>query len=178
MTRRDRHEAEEADAVDEIVEQWRTERPDLDPSPIGLFGRIHRTYSRYHATISRGFESHGINSAAFDVLAALRRSGIPYQASGAELAQGSLLSSAGVTFRLDRLEQAGLIERERDKTDRRVVYSRLSPEGLELIDVAIADHLKIEHQMLSGLTADEQAQLSRLLKKLERSIVTTTIEDE
>jgi hypothetical protein len=106
------------DSVDAIVEQWRRERPDLDPSPIALFGRVHRVYLRYQAVLGKTFAKHGLNSAAFDVLAALRRSGPPYRKTGTQLASGSLLSSAGVTFRLDRLEQAGLIDRQRDHDDR------------------------------------------------------------
>ena len=51
------------DAVDEIVEQWRRERPDLDPSPIAMFGRLHRCFLRYQAAIGRGFASAGLNAA-------------------------------------------------------------------------------------------------------------------
>jgi DNA-binding MarR family transcriptional regulator len=159
------------DAVDEIVAQWRHERSDLDPSPIALFGRLHRCYLRYQAVIGRGFATAGLNSASFDVLAALRRSGAPYRKTASELASGSLLSSAGVTFRLDRLEEAGLIERQRDDRDRRVVYSQLTDKGLECIDRTIETHLQEEHRLLQGLTEREIVQLGRLLAKLETSIV-------
>lgn len=159
------------DAVDEIVGQWRHERPDLDPSPIALFGRVHRIYLRYQNVISKAFDSYDLNAASFDVLAALRRSGPPYSKSASELASGSLLSSAGVTFRLDRLETAGLIERHRDSSDRRVVHSQLTDKGLEVIESAIATHLDNEHRLLAGLTPRECTQLARLLSKLERSIV-------
>jgi DNA-binding MarR family transcriptional regulator len=161
----------QSDAVDQIVEQWRQERPDLDPSPIALFGRVHRVYLRYHAVIAKGFESFDLNSASFDVLAALRRSGPPYRKTASELATGSLLSSAGVTFRLDRLEQAGLIERQRDLVDRRVVHSQLTDKGLRVIEEAIATHLENEHRLLAGLSERERTQLARLLAKLETSIV-------
>lgn len=159
------------DPVDQVVSQWRRERPDLDPSPIALLGRLHRAYLRYHTVIGKGFDKHGVNSASFDVLAALRRSGAPYRKTGTQLANDSLLSSAGVTFRLDRLEQAGLIERQRDDEDRRVVYSALTDEGLRVIDKAIEDHLATEHELLAGLTVAERRQLTRLLAKLEASIV-------
>ena len=159
------------DAVDTIVDQWRTERPDLDPSPIALFGRVHRIYLRYQGVLNKTFERHGLNSASFDVLAALRRSGAPYRKTGTQLASGSLLSSAGVTFRLDRLEEAGLIERQRDHEDRRVVYSSLTDKGLEVIDRTIESHLAAESALLHGLTARERTQLAGLLGKLERSIV-------
>lgn len=159
------------DAVDTIVAQWRAERPDLDPSPIALFGRVHRIYLRYQGVLNKTFERHGLNSASFDVLAALRRSGAPYRKTGTQLASGSLLSSAGVTFRLDRLEQAGLIERQRDEEDRRVVHSSLTDKGLEVIDRTIEDHLVAEKALLGGLTARERTQLAALLAKLEQSIV-------
>jgi len=164
----------EPDAVDAIVEQWRVERPDLDPSPIALFGRIHRIYLRYQSVITGAFAQHDLNPASFDVLAALRRAGSPYRKSSSELAKGSLLSSAGVTFRLDRLEQAGLIERHRDTEDRRVVHSQLTDKGLAAIEDAITDHLDNEHRLLAGLTKAECQQLSRLLAKLEASILATT----
>lgn len=159
------------DTVDFIVDQWRTERPDLDPSPIALFGRVHRVYLRYHAVITKAFTSYDLNSASFDVLAALRRSGAPYRKSSSELAADSLLSSAGVTFRLDRLENAGLIERQRDTVDRRVVHSQLTEQGLGVIELAIATHLDNEHKLLAGLSKRDCADLARLLGKLEASII-------
>lgn len=159
------------DPVDAIVEQWRHERPDLDPSPIALFGRVHRVYLRYQAVITRVFGTYELNPASFDVIAALRRAGSPYRKSASDLAKGSLLSSAGVTFRLDRLEEAGLIERQRDTHDRRVVYSQLTDKGLAAIEQAITAHLEHEHRMLAGLTPKECQDLSRLLAKLEASIL-------
>jgi DNA-binding MarR family transcriptional regulator len=158
-------------AVDRIVDQWQAERPDLDASPIAVFGRVHRVYLRYQAEISKVFSGYDLNSASFDVLAALRRSGAPYRKMGSDLANDSLLSSAGVTFRLDRLEGAGLIERQRDTDDRRVVYSQLTETGLEVIEAAIADHLANESRLLAGLTVEERADLARLLAKLEASII-------
>jgi DNA-binding MarR family transcriptional regulator len=162
---------ESGDPVDAIVAEWRRERPDLDPSPIALFGRVHRVYLRYQSVLTKTFAQHGLNSASFDVLAALRRSGAPYRRTGTQLANGSLLSSAGVTFRLDRLEEAGLIERQRDHDDRRVVYSALTDTGLETINRTIEAHLEAEEALLGGLTAKEREQLAKLLAKLERSIV-------
>ncbi|GAA3667231.1 MarR family transcriptional regulator [Nocardioides ginsengisoli] len=161
----------EVSDVDRFVQQWRDQRPDLDPSPIALFGRVHRVYLRYQAVIAKNFEEFGLNPASFDVLAALRRSGEPYRMTGTELAAESLLSSAGITFRLDKLEQAGLITRVRDTADRRVVHSQLTPEGLALIDQAIGAHLANEHRLLAGVGADDAAQLAALLQRLEDSIL-------
>jgi len=165
---------DDLDDVDRFVQQWREQRPDLDPSPIALLGRVHRVYLRYQSVISKSFAEFGLNPASFDVLAALRRAGEPYSMSGTELAAESLLSSAGITFRLDRLEEAGLITRIRDKKDRRVVHSQLTDRGLELIDEAFARHLDNEHHLLAGLTSKDADQLARLLHRLENSIIAAT----
>lgn len=166
------------DEVDAIVQQWRQERPELDPAPIALFGRVHRVYLRYQAVLNKTFSQYGLNSASFDVLTSLRRAGAPYRKTGTQLAAGSLLSSAGVTLRLDRLEEAGLIKRERDHNDRRVVYSSLTDKGLEVIDRAIEAHLDAEAALLSGLSAKERSRLTELLAKLEQSIVATAAADD
>jgi DNA-binding MarR family transcriptional regulator len=161
---------ESHDHVDEIMRQWREMRPDLDPTPIGVLGRLHRAYLRYQTLANRLFERYGLNAASFDVLVTLRRAGPPYQMSARDLGAISMLSSAGVTLRLDRLEQAGLIVRERDREDRRVVHSRLTTQGFALIDRILAEHLANEREMLAGLSEHEVGQLSDLLRVLERSL--------
>ncbi|MFF2652508.1 MarR family winged helix-turn-helix transcriptional regulator [Streptomyces sp. NPDC058045] len=160
----------DADAVDRVIDDWHRERPDLDPSPIEVLGRLHRSFLLYHAQTSRPVSDRGISLAGFDVLTALRRAGEPYRLTAGELAETSLISSAGVTLRLDRLEGDGLIVRERDAKDRRVVHCRLTPKGLTTIDELFAEHLDNERRMLAGLKPKERTQLSALLKKLERSL--------
>jgi DNA-binding MarR family transcriptional regulator len=159
-----------ADAVSRIIEEWHRERPDLDPSPIEVLGRLHRSFLLYQAQTSRPLVAGGLSLAGFDVLAALRRAGDPYRLTAGELAAASLVSSAGVTLRLDRLEGDGLIVRERDAGDRRVVHCRLTPAGLTLIDTLFAQHLDNERRMLAGLKPKERVQLATLLEKLERSL--------
>ncbi|MDZ7911974.1 MAG: MarR family transcriptional regulator [Rhodococcus sp. (in: high G+C Gram-positive bacteria)] len=168
----------EPDAVDDIVHQWERQWPDLDVSALHIFGRMHRSYLRYQSSLSAVFEKHGINVASFDVLAALRRAGPPYQMTSGQLAEMSLVTTGGVTLRVDRLEQAGLVERERDATDRRVVYARLTAKGKEVFDAAAEEHFENENRMLAGLNAPERKQLADLFRKLEHSIVAseTTID--
>lgn len=166
----------EPDTVDDIVGQWAQQWPDLDVSAIHIFGRMHRSYLRYQASLAAVFDRHGINVASFDVLAALRRSGPPYQMTSGQLAEMSLVTTGGITLRVDRLEQAGLVERERDSTDRRVVYARLTARGKEVFDAAAREHFENENHMLAGLSATERTALADLFRKLERSI--TASEDE
>src|SRR3954453_390056 len=121
--------ADGEDLIDIILGQWRAMRPDLDPSPIEVLGRLHRAYLHYQTLSGRLFESYGLNAAAFDVLVTLRRSGEPYQMSARDLAAVSMLTSAGVTLRLDRLERSGHIVRERSSEDRRGGHCRLTKRG-------------------------------------------------
>jgi DNA-binding MarR family transcriptional regulator len=157
------------DAVDLILEQWKRELPSVDATPMEVFGRLHRSFIRYQSLIADLFDRYGLNMAAFDVLAALRRAGPPYQRTAGELAETSLVTTGGITQRLDRLEKAGLVTRERDAHDRRVVYARLTGKGLEVINTVAAAHFANENQMLAGLTGAERRQLGRLLRKLEHS---------
>lgn len=165
------------DAVASIVEDWRRERPELDTSPLEVFARLHRGFIRYQAQISKPLEEYGISMAGFDVLTALRRAGAPYRRTAGELADSGLISSAGVTLRIDRLEKDGLIVRERGPEDRRVVHSRLSEEGRKQIDELFTEHLENERRMLAGLSPAECRQLARLLGKLERSLEAAEAEE-
>ncbi|MFH8756878.1 MarR family winged helix-turn-helix transcriptional regulator [Streptomyces atroolivaceus] len=159
------------DAVAKVIEDWARERPELDTSPLEVLARLHRSFLRYSTGLTESVERHGLSVAGFDVLTALRRSGAPYRLTAGQLADSGLVSSAGVTLRIDRLEKDGLIVRERDTQDRRVVYCRLTEKGLATVDTAFAEHLDNENRMLGGLSPSERRQLARLLRKLEISIL-------
>jgi DNA-binding MarR family transcriptional regulator len=158
------------DQLDAMIAQWQRELPDLDVSPFAVFGRLHRSFLRYAALIGEVFEQHGINMASFDVLAALRRSGPPYRRTAGDLAYTGLVTTGGLTLRLDRLEKAGLITRERDTDDRRVVYAQITAVGLELTDRVAKEHFANEERMLSGLNQTERRHLAALLAKLDTSL--------
>ncbi|GAA4471266.1 MarR family transcriptional regulator [Rhodococcus olei] len=166
-----RKQSPEPDAVDDILAQWARECPDLDVSPLAVLGRLHRTYLRYQSAIGHVFDRHDINMASFDVLSALRRSGKPYRMTSGQLAESSLVTTGGITLRIDRLEKAGLVRRERDADDRRIVYAELTDAGLDLIDTVARDHFANEVRMLAGLSETERAELAVLLRRLEESIV-------
>ncbi|MFD7130869.1 MarR family winged helix-turn-helix transcriptional regulator [Streptomyces sp. NPDC059894] len=159
------------DAVAAIIEDWARERPELDTSPLEVLARLHRSFLRYNTELAAAIERHGLAVAGFDVLTALRRAGEPYRLTAGQLADSGLISSAGVTLRIDRLEKDGFLVRERDAGDRRVVYSRLTDAGLAKVDEVFSEHLDNERRMLAGLSPAERRQLARLLSKLERSIV-------
>jgi DNA-binding MarR family transcriptional regulator len=156
----------ERDGVDLILDQWRRERPDLDPSPIGIVGRISRLARELEQRLEPVYREHGLEPGWHDVLATLRRSGAPYRLRPTEFSSALMLTSSGTTKRLDRLEQAGLITRAPDPDDRRGTLITLTPKGLELIDSVTDAHLANERRLLAALSDAEQSRLADLLRKL------------
>jgi DNA-binding MarR family transcriptional regulator len=154
------------DGVDEIIEQWRRERPELDHAPIGVVGRISRLARELEQRLEPVYRAHGLEPGWHDVLATLRRSGAPFQLRPSDLTGTLMLTSSGTTKRLDRLERAGLIERAPDPRDRRGVLIRLTAKGREVIDATTEAHLENERRLLAALSAAEREQLAGLLRKL------------
>ncbi len=78
----------ERDEVDELVEAWHRERADLDLAPVEVFSRVGRLARLLDKARRDAFTAHSIETWEFDVLAALRRAGKPYQLTpGARLRQ-------------------------------------------------------------------------------------------
>jgi len=152
------------DRVDRIQAEWRRERPDLDPSPQGVIGRLHRLADRLRDELVAVYAQHGLGEGEFDVLASLRRAGAPYELPAGELAEHTMVTTGGMTKRLDRLEAAGLVARRTDASDGRVRRVSLTPAGLALIDAAFADHMANEHRLVDALPASDRAILERILR--------------
>ena len=156
----------ERDGVDLILEQWRGERPELDPSPIGVIGRISRLARELEQRLEPVYREHGLENGWHDVLATLRRAGPPYRLRPTDFTSALMLTSSGTTKRLDRLEQAGLITRGPDPDDRRGTLITLTDAGLRLIDAVTEAHLENERRLLAVLSAADQQRLARLLRSL------------
>jgi len=154
------------DHIDRILDQWRRERPDLDVAPLGLFGRLFRAAHLADSALSEMLAGFNLHPGWFDVLAALRRSGPPYELNPTQLMRTTLLSSGGMTKRLDRLAEAGLVERRIDPDDRRGTLIRLTRRGKSAIDKAIKAHLANEAVLLRSLSPAQRRSLDELLRKL------------
>ncbi|GAA3531701.1 MarR family winged helix-turn-helix transcriptional regulator [Nocardioides daeguensis] len=154
------------DEVDELIEAWARERSDLDLAPVSVFSRISRLAHHVDRARRQAFTTHDIESWEFDVMAALRRAGEPYELSPGRLLRETLVTSGTMTNRVDRLTTRGLVERHPDPTDRRGVLVRLTPDGKDAVDGAFAALLEAERELLSGLSAEDQAVLAGLLRRL------------
>lgn len=158
------------DAVDFMLAEWQRECPDIDASGMAVFGRLHRAYYRYQDELARVFGSFDLTIAGFGILASLRRAGAPYRRTAGELADGLLVTTGGITQRVDKLESAGLVERERDSEDRRVVYVQLTEKGVDFVERVGSEHFANENRMLSGLNREDRERLADLLSRLELSL--------
>ncbi len=159
------------DRVDDILGQWRQERPDLDTGPMGIIGRVLRLAKHLQRDMERTLERHGLTFASFDVLATLRRSGPPYRLSPGDLLATMIVSSGTMTNRIDQLEKAGLVQRQANPDDGRSVLIALTDAGFGVVERALADHVATQARLTALLTGEEQervrALLSRWLSQLE-----------
>jgi DNA-binding MarR family transcriptional regulator len=158
------------DHVDAILEQWARERPDLDASPIGLIGRLHRIGDVLNVELRRVFAEAGLGDGDFDVLVTLRRHGAPYELTPGELSASTMVTSSAVTKRIDRLERAGLVSRTVDPDDGRSRRIRLTDSGFALVDRLMADHVANEHRLVSGLSPRDRANLAAILRRWGHSL--------
>jgi DNA-binding MarR family transcriptional regulator len=154
------------DEVDRLVEAWQRERPDLDTAPMEVLSRVTRLARHLDRARRSAFAEHGLEPWEFDVLAALRREGPPYELSPGRLLASTMVTSGTMTARVDKLIDRGLVSRRADPLDRRGVLVRLTAPGRTAVDAALAGLLAREEQLLSGLRAAERAELAGLLRQV------------
>ena len=154
------------DEVDHLLEAWQRERPDLDLGPMEVLSRVSRLSHHLDRARRSAFAEHGLESWEFDVLAALRRAGAPYELSPGRLIRETLVTSGTMTNRVDRLATRRLVERLPDPSDRRGVLVRLTDQGRTTVDGALAGLLARERELLAGLNPADRKRLAGLLRNL------------
>ncbi|TCW87359.1 MarR family transcriptional regulator [Burkholderia sp. SRS-46] len=155
------------DRAGHAVAQWRAERPDLDASSMLVMGRLQEAALAIgRDRLNPLFARYGMQPGEFDVLATLRRSGAPFALTPTALYDALMMSSGGMTARIDRLQKAGWVERRPNPADGRGTLVALTDVGRALIDDAVVAHIDNQRALLAALSAQEQAQLARLLGKL------------
>jgi DNA-binding MarR family transcriptional regulator len=154
------------DEVDDLVAAWRAQRPDLDVEPMQVLSRISRLARHLDIARRGAFTDHGLESWEFDVLAALRRQGPPFQLTPGALLRATLVTSGTMTNRVDRLAADGLVRREPDPRDKRGVLVTLTSQGRERVDAALADLLRRERALLAALDSGQRRHLADLMRIL------------
>lgn len=159
-----------ADEVDDLVLAWSRERADLDLAPVEVFSRISRLARLLDLARREAFTAQAIEPWEFDVLAALRRAGKPYQLSPGHLLKETMVTSGTMTNRIDRLTERGFVAREPDPNDRRGVLVGLTSSGKRAVDGAFETLISSERDLLAELSTAERQQLADLLKRLMRPL--------
>ena len=154
------------DIIDQLIRDWRRERPDLDISTMSVVGRVLRLANRLERRSNDVLKPFGLAVWGFDVLATLRRKGEPYAMTPTELMRSVMLSSGAMTNRIDRLEKLGFVERCPEPTDRRSLLVKLTDKGLQVVDLAVAARLEEAEDALSVLNKRDRKVLSGLLRRL------------
>jgi DNA-binding MarR family transcriptional regulator len=152
------------DETDGLLDAWHRERPDLDVAPLAVLSRVTRLARHLDRERRAAFAEQGLEAYEFDVLTALRRAGPPYELTPGQLVRETLVGSGTMTNRLDRLEARGLIGRRPDPEDGRARRIRLTAQGRDRADTAVADLLDRERQLLAGLSEPDRDRLAELLR--------------
>ncbi|CAD6002536.1 MarR family winged helix-turn-helix transcriptional regulator [Agreia sp. COWG] len=154
------------DSVDNIVDAWERERPDLDFAPLKVLSRVWRLSRHLDRTRRTAFATGELESWEFDVLSALRRAGEPHQLSPKALLEETMVSSGTMTNRIDRMSRRGLVERRTDPHDGRGILVCMTVEGRARVDEAITALVTAEGQLLAGLSTADQERIAALLRRL------------
>jgi len=154
------------DLLDRTIGGWRGARPDIDTASLQVTGRLARIGGHLARRQEAVFERFGLNRGEVGALSALRVAGPPYQLSPTRLGRGLMLSSAGMTSRIDRLERRGLVRRLPDPDDRRGVIIELTDQGIATVDDAVRAVSASDRELVERLDPDEIQALEVLLRKL------------
>lgn len=154
------------DTVDRLLSQWRSERPDLDVSPLGIAIRVDVLAKLLHRDTADSLARLGLKPWEYDVLSALRRQGKPFSLPASELARASLLTPGAMTTRIDQLEAQRLVRRGRDPDDRRGVRVTLTRKGRSTVDRAIEARLEAAESAVAGMSKKDRSVAENALRGL------------
>ncbi len=152
------------DWTDSLLDRWSAIRPGLDLDIYQVTARISRISLHISRRQEEVFGRFGLNRGEVGVLSALRVAGPPHRLSPTTLFKGLMLSSAGMTSRIDRLERRALVKRIPDPTDRRGVLVELTAEGRKVLEDAVAANTKSEQTVLGEMSPKQIATLGKLLR--------------
>ena len=152
------------DRLDAMLKRWQTSRPDLDFSPLAVGNRVLRAAQLIQTRLDSIAAAYGLSHRGdLETLTELELVG---PMSPSELAEDLLLTSGGMTVRLNRLQAAGLIERQPNPRDGRGVVVHLTTAGSDLVNDAFTNILGAQAAMVGTLKSSERERLAALLRTL------------
>ena len=163
------------DAIDAVIAQWKNVRPEIDLWSMQILGRIARLARVLEKEQKKFLAEHGLEPFEFDVLTTIRRAGEPYELTASDLLKAALVTSGAITNRIDRMEVKGLVERVRDRDDRRLVRIKLTPQGRDVLDAIFGLHIANMEHILQPLDPLTREQLASGLRTLLESLGDTPL---
>lgn len=160
---------DEFDRLDQMLERWSREIADLDPETEGIVERIQTLARSFDRSLDDTLAETQLDRRAFNLLGRLRSQGSPYRMTPGRLSASMRLSSGAMTNRLDRVEEAGLIRRLPDPSDRRGTLVEPTEAGHAAWDRTVGTQARREAMIASVLSEDERKELHRLLRHLMRA---------
>ncbi len=154
------------DSVDALLASWQARRPELDFTPVGVISRLARVRSHIDYSIAALLEEHGLSGPDFAALVTLARIGGDGRISQRRLMDELGLTSGTISVRMNRLVEAGLVDRQDDSQSKRNTIITLTTSGRELFERIVPAHLANERRLLAALSDDEEQALAALLRKL------------
>lgn len=152
------------DRLDLILDRWRASRPDLDFSPLEVSTRVLRAAHMIQTRLDGIAAAYGLSHRGD--LETLTELDLVGPLTPSRLAGDLLLTSGGMTVRLNRLQAAGLIERQPNPRDGRGVLVHLTPAGKDLARDALLTLLQAQSTMVAALEPSDQGRLAELLRSL------------
>jgi DNA-binding MarR family transcriptional regulator len=149
-----------------LLRSWQARRPELDFTPVGVISRLARVRGHIDHDMAELFAAHGLSAPDFGVLVTLARIGDDGRVSQRLLMDELGLTSGTMSVRIERLVEAGLVDRQSDPTSKRNTVITLTNEGRELFERVVPAHLANERRLLAALDDDEERALAALLRKL------------
>jgi DNA-binding MarR family transcriptional regulator len=138
----------------------------VDATPLALANRILALARLLEVRSDEALAPFGLELWQFDVLSALRRAAPLYELSPSQLCRVSTLSCGAMTNRLDRLEEAGFVQRKPDPDDRRALRIRLTEQGRDRIDAALSVRVEQARRFAETLAPEQREILAGLLRVL------------
>ncbi|MCS6777836.1 MAG: MarR family transcriptional regulator [Chloroherpetonaceae bacterium] len=129
-----------------------------------VFLNLWRTFDRLKVLEEKLFSRYDLTAQQYNALRLLRAAH-PESLQTLTLAARLISRAPDITRLLDRLEERGLIQRERPMEDRRMVQVRITPAGIALLQEMAGALQECHRQQLGHLSVEEQQLLIMLLRK-------------
>jgi len=148
----------------EAAEQF----PDLDPTACEAYLHVLRAGDEAFRVCQENLAAHDLSQGRFTVLMLLldKKLNTPLSLTPAELADKAGVARATMTGLVDTLERDGLVKREPDPVDRRMMSVTLTPRGRESLAAVLPPHFQLMAALMHPLTEPERKTLVRLLGKI------------